>query len=243
MSTKKPGPFLGALDVSLDLPLADLGSRSIAYFIDWLLIVFVVLFGWLMAQWAGLTDLLFEGDDPTAALTVLAFLMAGSYFLFELLWFVGFEQAWGGLTPGKRWMGLRVVSREGAQVGLLSSLLRNLLRPIDQLPGSWSVAAFSMLVGEHRQRLGDLVAGTVVVVEPRETVHVHLGRLPPGLGEKDLALLEAWFRRHPLLRPERAHSLAARMRQFVEARWPGFVDPQGADDRAALEAAFAVERR
>jgi uncharacterized RDD family membrane protein YckC len=191
MSTKKPGPFLGALDVSLDLPLADLGSRSIAYFIDWLLIVFVVLFGWLMAQWAGLTDLLFEGDDPAAALTVLAFLMAGSYFLFELLWFVGFEQAWGGLTPGKRWMGLRVVSREGAQVGLLSSLLRNLLRPIDQLPGSWSVAAFSMLVGEHRQRLGDLVAGTVVVVEPRETVHVHLGRLPPGLGEPVFDRLDA----------------------------------------------------
>ena len=236
-------PFLGALDVPLDLPLADLASRAIAYFIDWLLILLVVLLGWLVAQFSGLTAALFSGEDVGASIGILIFLMIGSFYVVEMFWFIGFESAWGGLTPGKRWMGLRVVSREGGAVNPLSCVLRNLLRPVDALPGTWTVGASVLLLGGQRQRLGDLLAGTVVVVEPRDPVPLQLRRLPPALGEADLALLEAWFRRHPQLPADRAQHLAARMRSWVETRWPGFTPAAEADDRAALEAAFAVERR
>jgi uncharacterized RDD family membrane protein YckC len=91
-----------------------------------------------------------------------------------------FEAFWNGQTPGKRMMGLRVLTVDGRPINALQAVLRNLLRDVDTMPYALSVFGYDMqLVGfywvgiitmslnDRYQRLGDLAAGTMVVVETR----------------------------------------------------------------------------
>lgn len=88
-------------------------------------------------------------------------------FLLEWFWSIGAEVWFGGASPGKRYVGLRVVRTDGLPVGLTESLLRNLLRPADFLPVFYGVGLIASLTSARFQRLGDRVAGTMVVhVDP-----------------------------------------------------------------------------
>ena len=100
-------------------------------------------------------------------------------------WFYGvlFETLYNGQTPGKRLMGLRVLTTEGHPINAMQATLRNLFRYADLmplipfsvlfgLPSPWKLPA--SMVGlimcafsEKFQRLGDLLSGTMVVVEER----------------------------------------------------------------------------
>ena len=95
---------------------------------------------------------------------------------FVLDWFYGglFEAYWNGQTPGKRLMRIRVVSDEGQPINAWQAMLRNFLRSADALPPLWigPVALPTYLLGlvtaamnDRYQRLGDLAAGTMVVIE------------------------------------------------------------------------------
>lgn len=96
---------------------------------------------------------------------------------FVLTWFYGgvFETFWNGQTPGKRLMQIRVVSVDGNPINGLQAVLRNILRVLDGQPGlSYVVGPFTYVLGllaaasnDRFQRLGDLVCGTMVVVEER----------------------------------------------------------------------------
>jgi len=88
--------------------------------------------------------------------------------LFGVQWFypVLFEVLGGGRTPGKRAMGLRVIDADATPIGWNASLVRNLLRVVDLLPAFYAAGLVSMLVGSRFQRLGDLVAGTLVIHAP-----------------------------------------------------------------------------
>jgi uncharacterized RDD family membrane protein YckC len=98
------------------------------------------------------------------------------------LWFVSdwlygglFEALWNGQTPGKRLFRLRVLSAEGQPINAMQAVLRNVLRAVDAqpvLPLSTEFATGFHLIGlvaaaasGRFQRLGDLAAGTMVVVE------------------------------------------------------------------------------
>lgn len=87
--------------------------------------------------------------------------------IFLLEWFypVLFEIYRNGETPGKRWMGLRVLNDDGTPVSWGPSLTRNLLRAVDFLPFLNGFGLFSMLLNPNFKRLGDLAAGTVVVYQ------------------------------------------------------------------------------
>jgi uncharacterized RDD family membrane protein YckC len=91
---------------------------------------------------------------------------------FLLDWFYGglFEAFWNGQTPGKRLMRLRVVSDEGQPINGLQAVLRNLLRSVDAVPLVFQVPTYLLgllasTMNDRFQRLGDLAAGTMVVVE------------------------------------------------------------------------------
>lgn len=91
--------------------------------------------------------------------------------LFSINWFypVAFEVT-RGATPGKKALGLMVVHDDGRPIGLMASLLRNLLRFADFLPVAYGAGLVSMLLSRDFQRLGDLAAGTLVVyTEPDES--------------------------------------------------------------------------
>lgn len=146
--------------VAFRLELAGIGSRGLALVLDTAAIVVLVALEllavlavtWLLADLAGLFNLAVS----LSAFGVLAFLTYWGYFV------VG-ELRDNGRTWGKKRVGLRVVRDDGGRVSLLDSLIRNLVRVADMLPGLYGVGMVSMLVSRHGKRLGDLAAGTVVV--------------------------------------------------------------------------------
>jgi uncharacterized RDD family membrane protein YckC len=81
----------------------------------------------------------------------------------ELFYFVFFETVWRGRSPGKRLLGLGVAHDDGLPVSFGASLVRNLLRAVDILPGAYTTGLVAMLVSKQTQRLGDVAAGTVVI--------------------------------------------------------------------------------
>ncbi len=105
---------------------------------------------------------------------------------FVLTHFYGglFETFWNGQTPGKRIIGLRVLTVDGRPINALQAVLRNILRDVDTMPyafgfivpdlqlvGLYWVGLISMALTDRYQRLGDLAAGTMVVVERRAWLH------------------------------------------------------------------------
>ena len=89
---------------------------------------------------------------------------------FVLEWFYGglFEAYWNGQTPGKRLTGLRVLRLDGRPVTPLQAVMRNIFRVVDMMPFfTFVVGAITSTLNARSQRLGDLVCGTIVVVEDR----------------------------------------------------------------------------
>jgi uncharacterized RDD family membrane protein YckC len=78
-------------------------------------------------------------------------------------WFLLFEAFGSGKTPGKRLAGLRVVAADGGAAGFFACLVRNVVRLVDMLPGTYLVGMIAVYASARNQRLGDLAAGTLVV--------------------------------------------------------------------------------
>lgn len=89
---------------------------------------------------------------------------------FVVTWFYGgvFETFWNGQTPGKRSLGLRVLSTDGSPINAGQAVLRNFLRFVDSQPlYTYLVGLVSTAMNRRYQRLGDLACGTMVVAEDR----------------------------------------------------------------------------
>jgi len=162
----------------------------------------------------------------------------GAFFivLFAGEWFypvVG-EVLFNGATPGKRALGLRVVSDDGAPVDLTASLIRNLLRFVDFLPFAYGFGLIAMMLNGDFKRLGDLAAGTLVIhreaTVPRSAVQ-RFEPLAPAfnlLPEERQAILD-FAERRSLLSAERAAELAG----LTGALAAGSSDPAGHLERVA----------
>lgn len=159
--------------IELKLPLAGFGPRFLALLVDNLiqaaLIVIVVLM--LFAA---------VGLSPDTSGMFLAFILAiVAVIMVTLGYFVLFEWLWNGQTPGKRITGIRVVKRGAVPLTFVDVLLRNLLRIVDNLPSHNLIGLVSFFVTACQQRLGDLVADTVVIREfTRQTPYQWVGGLP-----------------------------------------------------------------
>lgn len=105
----------------------------------------------------------------------------GSILLFVVSWWymVLFEVLNQGRSPGKQWMGLRVVHDDGTPIGWSASLLRNLLRFVDMLPFGYFLGAISCLQHPTFKRLGDLAAGTLVIYREQPLTRPQLPDVPP----------------------------------------------------------------
>ncbi len=147
--------------VTLEYALAGIGSRLLALIIDTLIQASagVVLFTMLAAASAFLRGrAAFLGNWAVAIVILFLFLLNFGYFAL-------FEALWQGQTPGKRLMRLRVMKDDGRPIGPLEAVARNLMRLVDQLPFLYGVAIVSVILSKQMKRLGDYVAGTVVVRE------------------------------------------------------------------------------
>lgn len=186
--------------VSLELRVAGPAARALAWLID-----FAVRIGALALIGPVLSAL---GAAGSGILLLAAFAS-------EWLYPVVFEVRNHGRTPGKAALGLAVVRDDGTPVGWSESLLRNLLRAADFLPGTYLVGFVSMLANREFKRLGDLAAGTLVVHEdPRRRRAIRLPEArpaPPAMAlplEQQRAVI-AFAQRVPELTPERASELAS----------------------------------
>lgn len=192
--------------------LAGPGRRAVAYGVDMvvrgLILTAVGLVVALVAAVPGL-----DGIGMGALFLVLFLLDWGYGVLFETLLH--------GRTPGKLALKVRVVRVDGAPARFPDFALRNLLRAVDFLPVGFLVGVVVMLGDDRLRRLGDLVAGTVVVHEGRSRVLGEVAVEPPvteaerlelpprvDLSREELTVLEEFLRRRGRLSAERAEELA-----------------------------------
>lgn len=146
--------------VELHYVLANIGNRFLAAAIDHIIQLLLAIA--LILILGGLTKWNFFSSFGTwvAAIAILA--------IFAIYWgyFVLFETFWNGQTPGKRIMKLRVVREDGRPIRFFEAFVRNLLRIIDiSPPFSYAIGVATIIFSPRSKRIGDLVAGTVVVKE------------------------------------------------------------------------------
>ncbi len=153
--------------VELEYSVAGLGSRFVAVLLDSL-----ILGAFFLVEVLALVLISSAGAMSPAAGKLAD--TAGKWFAalvifanFCVIWgyFALFEAYWHGQTPGKRMMKLRVIKDSGRQITMFEALARNLMRVVDYLPSMYLVGVVAMLCNKRNQRLGDLVAGTIVVHE------------------------------------------------------------------------------
>ncbi|NVJ28616.1 MULTISPECIES: RDD family protein [Myxococcus] len=142
--------------VEFRFTLAGLYSRFLAWLLDSIIVLTISLavmmgLGVVMAAFPGLAS----------ALGIVV------YFLVDWGYGITLETAWSGQTVGKRALSLRVIQESGVRIGFYHAALRNLARPVDRLPFFYLVGGVAALVSGSQQRLGDMLAGTIVVRERR----------------------------------------------------------------------------
>jgi uncharacterized RDD family membrane protein YckC/uncharacterized membrane protein SpoIIM required for sporulation len=216
--------------VVLDYEIAGLGSRAMAAVMD---MSILMVWGFALLVLA-ITFSAGVGESTwfLAIYGIIWFASSWGYFVF-------FEGLRGGQTPGKRRVGIRVVRDTGHPVSIGAAAIRNLLRIADFLPPPYLLGA--LLVGIHprAKRLGDLVAGTVVVWD-RPSARESVSRLEPTalaevggateLTEEEYRLLVDFLARADALEPGARKRLGAQLVQRFSDRFPA----GGTDEPAVM---------
>lgn len=225
---------------------AGLGTRFIAWVIDQTLAVLVELGLLIVAlvtvsSLAAFREFREDADRSIAYVVGLMFVIFG---LGNLLYYTLFELLMRGQTPGKRWCGIQVVKADGFGLDAGGIVVRNIFRLIDSIPLTWVVP----LLSKRSQRLGDMVAGTVVVSEQRpkfSDLRAVLAQRPAGdaryrfssvalarLPRRDVDAVEKLLERWEAVAPEQRTSLARRLADAIAARLA--VEPPPADGEQAF---------
>lgn len=188
--------------VSLHFEVAGIGSRFMAFLIDSLVqaIGFLAIFLLGLATFAAF----FSSFERFASKWIMAILIFAGFFLY---WgyFALFESLWHGQTPGKRYVGIRVVKDSGRGITAAEAMTRNFLRAVDSLPAMYVFGLITMLISKEKKRIGDYVAGTIVVHEKvadeKEMSFQPLAETPIvqdwalKLTTQDLELIESFLQR------------------------------------------------
>lgn len=226
--------------VPLELTLAGVGSRCTAALIDYVFQTLILVALGILLAVLGLDP--FSGATFASAIWIL--------WIFLVFWGydIAFEVLNSGRTPGKRMNGLRVVRESGAPINFTTSTVRNVLRIIDILPSFYLVGISAILTTSRNQRVGDLVAGTLVVRErkvlPAETRISPSIQVPAwdtsAIGADELDAVVAFLARRRDLpsgaRMQLASELAGRLRPKVG----GAAEADG--DEMFLERLVAAKR-
>ena len=244
--------------VELSFETAGLGSRFLATLID-TIVQFVLLVALLLLiaalAWFGslsspnLASRLPRSVTSEQAAFAIVAIMVLLMFLAWWGYYIFFEMAWNGQTPGKRLASIRVLTTAGQPITLVHALVRNLIRIVDYLPTSYMIGMIAILATRRSQRLGDLAAGTIVVrvrreAAPRLLETPAVETLGPGqaslFGAEEVALAREFLLRREQLSPERRSELAAR----IAGQLRGRLGPDGAAIPAeTLLASVAALRR
>lgn len=166
--------------VEILLRMAGPYVRAMALLIDYLIIIGLLI---VLGIVISVVEMGVNSNVATGILLIGLFLMSWGYFAL-------FEGGKKGATPGKRAMGVRVVDRSGNRASRGQVLVRNVIRYVDMLPGlptggigffvgGYGAGLITCLLSKRFQRLGDLVANTVVIYD--KPVDFITSSLPPAL--------------------------------------------------------------
>lgn len=216
--------------IELTLSLAGVGSRFVAAAVD-LAITTAMIVAFFFALGLGTAGLVGDAGPVDAGLYGIAILLT-VIFLINFFYAVLFEVWANGKTPGKRWTGLRVVSSTGGPVGFRDSMIRNLIRFVDALPAGYVVGIVAILVSRRNQRLGDMFAGTLVILDRPAPAPVTAARplAPPGelppwdtstVTAEELATVRAFLERRATLTPQARWQLAWELSERLRPKVAG----------------------
>ena len=156
--------ILSAENVSFSLETAGLGSRFAALALDTFFQTLAYILILLTAAGFNSYILGFDQMPQWVQSTGMALYFLLTFALYFGYYFI-FEWLWDGQTPGKRFFGLRVMQANGLPLTVTAALARNAVRLVDFLPFAYGLGAVISLSNALNQRLGDLVAGTLVIRE------------------------------------------------------------------------------
>jgi len=210
--------------ITMELAPAGIGSRFIALALDTLIqgvlyvaiIFLIVLFPVATVKWIRISP-----SWAAAAIILLVFCIYWGYF-------AAFEILWHGQTPGKRAAGIRVVKDSGRPITAIEGIGRNLLRVIDG-QFLYAVGVISIVLSRQNKRLGDYVAGTIVIHDKRTsevrpdwsfekpavtTVRPELAKI----SERDLIVIETFLHRRLDLDPSVRYTTALQLSEMIQRR-------------------------
>ena len=213
--------------VELEFTLAGIGNRALALLlIDyplWILLLVGVLF---LASFISqpIVDLVvFLGGGAESVELWLGALGLLLFFVFYVGYFVFFETLWQGQTPGKRIAKIRVIRDNGQPAGLFQATLRSLLRPIDDI---LFIGFFLIVLTPKEKRLGDWMAGTLIIQEARPVVSkgLKLSKETNSIAEKlldqanlsllqpdDFAVIREYLQRRTVMAPQARAKLSLQL--------------------------------
>jgi uncharacterized RDD family membrane protein YckC len=221
--------------VELEFVLAGIGSRAVALLVDYVILGFgllliAIVYSFLMFQAISMGENL-PFDTSYIRLWIVAISLLLS-FAFYIGYFVIFETLWYGQTPGKRYTKIRVIRDDGQPERLPQATLRALLRPVDD---TLFIGFFCILLNKSEKRIGDWLAGTLVVQndpnvvgqkiqipERSQTIGRDLTALVDfnALAPDDFATIRDFLQRRPALSPKAREQvsgqLARRFRDQLE---------------------------
>jgi uncharacterized RDD family membrane protein YckC len=243
--------------IAFHYELAGLGSRFLAYAIDFIIQVTLIIgFLFFMVFVTAKLDALAPSLHLNLVRMQAVYLAILILFIAVALdgYFIIFEMLWNGMTPGKRLMGIRVVRDGGYPIDFAASLIRNLVRVIELVVGFYLMSIVSMLLSNQNKRLGDLAAGTIIVrdrafevTDPKRWLagdtDVAAGQLVRGIEQltpEEIAIVHRYVERRTLLPPDVAHQTAARIAAPLRARLGPDAQQLGNDD---LLVRIAASRR
>jgi uncharacterized RDD family membrane protein YckC len=157
--------------VKVEYEVASMPLRCAAFMVDLLIkgVVFMVMYFIMLFLLLGnmVLSKVFNMENPPPVVMAGIFII----FLLALLFYnLIFEQIWKGQTPGKRVLRLRAVNDDGTRMGFAAVVLRNAFRIVDMLPLGYMAGLVAMSLNTRRKRIGDYVAGTIVIRERGEQV-------------------------------------------------------------------------
>jgi uncharacterized RDD family membrane protein YckC len=265
--------FLSPEAVRLDLPISGPVPRMLAYGTDLTIMIVVTVFvfvilamsstiGEALTHWlrSSLREAIQQSkiavkqqsENPLGGLAIAILLLAE--FVISTCYFIFWEMVSGGRSPGKMLVGLRVVRRSGLPIDLRSSVVRNLMRAVDILPAEYLVGLISILLSSSGERLGDHVAGTVVLrLDRPETAgeiprtqtqtKLILTRAQLGLiGPREIKLIRSVLRRSSTVSDSRRDKLISEAAEAMRIRL-NLAELSNLDKAAFLQDLLAAAER
>lgn len=238
--------------VELEFTLAGIGNRSFALIIDYIIFGLTIVLVWTLSAFLAfqlVPSLISDGSINFLAQWIWA-IQSMTTFAIYVGYFVVLETLWRGQTPGKKWAKIKVIRDNGQPERLPQAILRALLRPVDDM---LFIGVFFIIFSPQEKRIGDMVAGTIVIQEEQATKSTKIDISPEAedlavqlrieaemanLLPEDFATIRDFLQRRKNIMLEYQHQLSRKLTQQVKEIILIEDVPEGYSNSQFLEATY-----